>query len=131
APTVVLSGAGDPMGALSPLGLLSRVVRRAARAVDGETLESRRAALGALASGLGGPPDPRLACFLGELAGVPFDPATDAHLAAARVDRSLMGDQIRRAWEEFLSRLSARGPVALVLDDLHWGDLPSVKLVDG
>src|SRR5262249_38094547 len=40
------------------------------------------------------------------------------------------GDQIRRAWEDFALAECGAQPVLLVLEDLHWGDLPSVKLVD-
>src|SRR5262249_14671136 len=49
---------------------------------------------------------------------------------AARQDKVLMGDQMRRALEDFVSSACARGPVVLVLEDLHWGDAPSVRLVD-
>jgi tetratricopeptide (TPR) repeat protein len=41
-----------------------------------------------------------------------------------------MGDQMRRAWEDWLSAEAAAQPVALVLEDLQWGDLPTVKFVD-
>src|SRR6185295_15518538 len=42
----------------------------------------------------------------------------------------LMGDQMRRAFEDWLSAETRQQPVLLVLEDLHWGDLPSVKFVD-
>ncbi len=42
----------------------------------------------------------------------------------------LMGDQMRRAFEDLLRAECAAGPVLLVLEDLHWGDLPTVKFVD-
>jgi tetratricopeptide (TPR) repeat protein len=41
-----------------------------------------------------------------------------------------MGDQMRRAWEDLLVAECAAHPLVLVLEDLHWGDLPSVKLLD-
>ena len=41
-----------------------------------------------------------------------------------------MGDQMRRAFEHFVATETAAQPVVIVLEDLHWGDLPSVKLVD-
>ena len=34
------------------------------------------------------------------------------------------------AWEDFLAAETQAQPVVLVLEDLHWGDLPSVRLVD-
>ena len=52
-------------------------------------------------------------------------------LRAARQDAMLMGDQVRRALEDVVSAECAAGPLVLVLEDLHWGDLPTVRLVDG
>src|SRR5262249_9026064 len=34
------------------------------------------------------------------------------------------------AWETWLGAECRRGPVVLFLEDLHWGDLPSITLVD-
>jgi predicted ATPase len=71
----------------------------------------------------------RVCTFLGELARVPADdPGTP--LAAARRDPLMMGDQLRRAWEDWLAAETERRPVVLVLDDLHLGDLSSIKLID-
>src|SRR5262249_36759792 len=72
----------------------------------------------------------RMVEFLGEVAAVPC-PAEEGsvQLQAARRDAMLMGDQMRRAWEDFLAAACAARPVVLVLEDLHWGDLPSVKFV--
>ncbi len=72
---------------------------------------------------------PRIATFLGELAHVPIEDDAAA-LAAARRDPVIMGDQLRRAFEDWLAAETARRPVVLVLDDLHLGDLSTVKLVD-
>ena len=41
-----------------------------------------------------------------------------------------MGDQIRRALEDWVRGECAHRPVVVVFEDLHWGDLPSVKGVD-
>src|SRR5262249_55192216 len=41
----------------------------------------------------------------------------------------LMGDQMRRAFEEFIAAECAVGPVLIVLEDLHWGDRPSVDFL--
>src|SRR5262249_12068111 len=71
----------------------------------------------------------RVAEFLGELLGAPF-PATDRSLLqAARRDPMLMGAQMCLAWEDFLRAETAAHPVILVLEDLHWGDLPTVSFV--
>lgn len=74
----------------------------------------------------------RVAEFLGELCEAPFV-ASEARvqLRSARGNAVLMGDQMRLAWEEFVAAVSRRCPVVLVLEDLHWGDLPTIRLMDG
>ena len=54
----------------------------------------------------------------------------DVQLRAARHDPILMGDQMRRAFEDWLSAETQVQPIVIVLEDLHWGDLPSVKFID-
>jgi hypothetical protein len=63
--------------------------------------------------------------------GIPFPDVGSVHLRAARRDPQLMGDQLRRAWELWLGAELSAGPVLIVLEDLHWGDAPTVKLIDG
>jgi tetratricopeptide (TPR) repeat protein len=71
----------------------------------------------------------RVAHFLGELAGVAFDDDSPA-LSAARSDPMLMGDQKRAAFETFLAAECSAHPVIVVVEDLQWADLPSIKLLD-
>ncbi|MGD0527776.1 MAG: AAA family ATPase, partial [Polyangiaceae bacterium] len=123
---------GDPMSVGSPLGMLARLVRASAGALEGETLRTRQAKLTArLARHLGGAELARSADFLGELAGIRFPEAKSPQLYAARRSAVLMGDQMRRAWESFLEAECSAQPVLLVLEDLHWGDLPTVSFLDG
>ena len=104
------------------------MVRRAAGIVEGEPLETRRARLAARVAAVVPKVDrDRVGAFLGELAHVPADHAT---VAAARRDAVTMGDHLRRAWDDWLAAETERRPVVLVLEDLHLGDLSSVKLVD-
>ena len=56
-------------------------------------------------------------------------PADEA-LAAARRDPRLMGDSMRGAWTDWIGHECRAAPVLLVLEDLHWGDRPSVDCVD-
>src|SRR5712672_2254844 len=37
---------------------------------------------------------------------------------------------MHRAWEDLLRAECASRPLVLVLEDLHWGDLPTIKFVD-
>jgi tetratricopeptide (TPR) repeat protein len=72
----------------------------------------------------------RVTAFLGEVAGVQFPDEYLPALAAARQDPRLMADQILGAWLDWLEVECGAHPVLLVLEDLHWGDAPSVQLVD-
>ncbi len=130
-PVEVWIGRGDPMSVGSPFGMLAQVVRATSGVVEGETLRTRQTKLGArLSRHLSGSDHARVAEFLGELAGIRFPEAKSVQLQAARRSAVLMGDQMRRAWEDFLAAECAAQPVLLVLEDLHWGDLPTVSFVD-
>ena len=51
-------------------------------------------------------------------------------LRAARQDLMLLGDQMRQAWVDFLEAECRAHPVLLVLEDLQWGDLPTLGCID-
>ncbi|MGC4089826.1 MAG: hypothetical protein QM756_18460 [Polyangiaceae bacterium] len=72
----------------------------------------------------------RVAEFMGELLGAPFPDENSPQLRAARNDAVLLGDQMLRAFEDWLEAECQQSPLLLVLDDLHWGDLPSVRFID-
>jgi tetratricopeptide (TPR) repeat protein len=72
----------------------------------------------------------RVTQFLAETLGISMPEEDDVQLRAARHDPILMGDQMRRAFEDWLAAETRQQPVLIVLEDLHWGDLPSVKFVD-
>ncbi len=139
-------GCGDPMSAGSAFAMLARAVRHGAGIGDGDPPAERRdkirqrALVAAVGPTSGSRPPPsdtrsldeaaRAAVFLGELVGAPFPDEVSAQLRAARADPVLMGDQLRRAAEDLLRAACAEGPVILVLEDLQWGDLPTVTFVD-
>ncbi|MGK3998376.1 serine/threonine-protein kinase [Sorangium sp. So ce1024] len=130
APVEIWLGRGEPMRAGAPFGLLGQVVRRCARVQDGEPLEARRQKLRdrvarRVAEGDRG----RVAEFLGAMVGTPFPEEESVQLRAARRDPVLMGDQIRRAFVDFLDAECRAQPVVLLLEDLHWGDQPSLEHV--
>jgi tetratricopeptide (TPR) repeat protein len=127
----IWSSRGDPMRAGSPFGMIAPALRRAAGVRDGEPIDTRRQKLAArIARYVPERDRSRVAEFIGELASIPFPDDQSIQLRAARNDAVLMGDQMRRAWEDLLAAECAHHPVLLVLEDLHWGDLPSVRLVD-
>jgi hypothetical protein len=52
-----------------------------------------------------------------------LDVIGDLHPLAAR-------DRFQDAWAEFLTELTSRQPVALLLEDLHWGEAPLLDLIE-
>src|SRR5205085_953988 len=130
-PHEVWTTRGDPMRAGSPFGLLAQIIRSAAGAQDGEPPRVQREKIRARVSRHVAQRDRvRVTQFLGEILGVSMPEEDDVQLRAARHDPILMGDQMRRAFEDWLGAECAAQPVLIVLEDLHWGDLPSVKFVD-
>ena len=127
----VLLGRGESVAAGAPFGMLAAAIRRMCSIVDGEPLGVRRRRLRARLGRQLAPDDAQRVCdFIGEMIGVPFPDDRSETLRAARRDPKLMGDAMRIAWQDWLAAECAAHPVLLVLEDLHWGDLPSVKLVD-
>jgi tetratricopeptide (TPR) repeat protein len=124
----LIEARGDPLAAGTPFAMLGAAIRRASGVVDGEPVAVAQKRLRARLSRHF---DARAqAPFIGELAGIPFADADDVELRAARQDPRLMADQIRRAIGAWLAAECAVQPVILVLEDLHWGDLPTVALVE-
>jgi tetratricopeptide (TPR) repeat protein/tRNA A-37 threonylcarbamoyl transferase component Bud32 len=131
APHEALLARGDPMRAGSPFGMVAQLVRRAAGVLDGEPPRVQQEKVRArCAKHLAGEDLARVSQFLGELIGVSFPDEDNVQLRAARNDAILMGDQMRRAFEDFLAVECKMQPLILVLEDLHWGDLPSVGFLD-
>jgi eukaryotic-like serine/threonine-protein kinase len=129
-PYRILLGQGDALSAGSPFLLVGPALRRAAGIQDGEPIDTQRHKLESRLERSVLPADAgAILPFLGELAGVPFP--EDEALRAARSDPMLLGQRIQKAWEAFIAAECRSGPVVLVLEDIHWGDLPSIKLVDG
>src|SRR5439155_26875950 len=127
----VLFGGVDSVGAGSPFAMLARMIRRAAGILDGEAIEVRREKLAARVARFVAPEiRERVAEFLGEIADVRFEDTQREGLRAARANPQLMGDGMRRAFEDWLMAECAAHPVLLVLEDLHWCDLGTVSFLD-
>ena len=124
-------GRGDPMSEGSPFSLLARMLRRAAGISGAEPLVVRQQKLRARVGRHVPEADvQRVAEFVGEIASVHFPDASSVQLRSARQDAMLMGDQMRRAFCALILTEAALGPLVLVIEDLHWGDLPSVSFLD-
>jgi tetratricopeptide (TPR) repeat protein len=135
--TEVLLGRGDPLSAGSPFAILGQALRQSAGILDGEPEEVRRDKLlrrvqrrARAHDGHAAQESQRIADFLGELIGVRYPETGNLALRAARQDAVVLGDQMRRAFIDFLLTETGTKPVILVLEDLHWGDLPTVKLIE-
>ena len=125
---------GDALSTSSPFGLLAQSVRRIMALRDDEA--SAQAQLAAfVAKRVPASEQPRVREFLSELLALSprstqnSEPASPA-LAAARLDPQLMGDQIRRAVLDLLEGECRQQPVVWILEDLQWGDQPTVRLID-
>ena len=128
---LILSGRAPSLGAGSPFGMIADAIRKTAGIQDTDALELRRRKLWSrLAAHLDGAQLSHTAAFLGELLGSPFPDHDDPALRAARENPQLMGDAMRDAWEEWLTAECAAQPVLLLLEDLHWGDAATVRLID-
>ncbi|WP_437906569.1 protein kinase [Sorangium sp. So ce327] len=122
---------GDALRAGSPLGMLGQVLRSACGVREREPLSVRRERLSAQVAAWVAPSErQRVAEFLGEVAGAPFPEEGSLPLQAARLDARLMANQVRAAFVDFVGAACGRGPVLILLEDLHWGDTITVQLLD-
>ena len=128
----IFFGHGDSLSAGSPFGMIAPALRRAAGISGAEPLSGKQHKLRArLARHLDGKRLARACEFLGEMVGIPAAGEPSEALRAARADARLMGDAMAAAWQDFLDAETQKQPVLLVLEDLHWGDVPSVHFIDG
>ena len=129
----IWSGRGDPVRAGSPFSLLGSALRHHLGVDDVATPAARAVAgrrIAVVVEDLGLDEPERVAAFLAELCGAPAAGPLHPQLAAARRQPRLMHDQLRRAFLELVGAELRRGALIWMFDDLHWGDAPSIELVD-
>jgi tetratricopeptide (TPR) repeat protein len=130
-PVLVRTGRGEPHRAGSAFGLLSQLVRSACGIQDSEPLDVQRGKLVARVDvRIEASERQRVAEFLGEIAGTPFQDDDSLPLRVARQDAQLMNEQMCAAFLDFLRAEAAASPVLLVLEDVQWGDRPTVRFLD-
>jgi tRNA A-37 threonylcarbamoyl transferase component Bud32 len=130
-PPAVLVCRGDPLHLATPYAMIAQAVRHAADLREREPLEKVREKLrGHVSARVPAGDATRVNDFLGELVGATFDDRGRLPLRAARLDAAAMTDQVSRAFEDILRAWCEHRPVVLVLEDLHWGDAATVKLLD-
>jgi len=127
----IVTGRGDSISAGSAFSLIGSAFRSSLGVALDEPLESRRAKLSALVSRyFAGEDHWRITGFLGEMIGIPFADENDPRVRAARQNPAIMADQIQSAYVDFMRAVVASTPLLLVLEDLQWGDSPSIRLID-
>ena len=131
APPAIWIARGTSTSAGSGFGLVRQLLQGVCGIHDGEPLEVRRDKLRArVAEAVAERERGRVTEFLGELVGAPFPGEDSVPLQAARTDAQLMNEQVRAAFLDFVAAECARDPVLIVLEDLHWGDRPTVQALD-
>jgi tetratricopeptide (TPR) repeat protein len=128
---MVLQCRGDPLHVATPYAVIAQAVRQAVEIDVHDSPDHVRAKLLEHVTRVAPfADDARVSGFLGELVGVRFDDQSLLSLRAARGDAAAMADQIGRAFEDVMRAWCANRLVVLVLEDLHWGDAASTKLLD-
>ncbi len=121
----------DATRAGSPFGLLAPLIRQVAGTHEGESLALRHEKLRALlARSLEGDVLEHATVFLAELVGAPFPVGISRLLDDARPDAKRLNEHVRHAWCAWLAAECAAQPLAIVVEDLHWGDAPSASFLD-
>jgi len=129
-PVQMLFGQGNSLSEGGTFSLLSGALFHAAGIRKGEPLDQQRLLFKMrMKRHLSESKDTSIIAFLGELAGLSSTDPDDIELRQARHDPRLMGDQLLRAWTEWLSAECKAQTTILVLDDIHWGDAASLAAV--
>ena len=127
----ILIGQGDAMAMGTSFLLIGGAIRRAAGIIDGEPPRLRCRKLQKwVCERVPAGDQERVMAFLGEAVRAPFPDSIAPSLAAARHEPMLMVEGIASAWERLLLAMTKTRPLLLVLEDVQFGDLPSVKLID-
>jgi serine/threonine protein kinase/tetratricopeptide (TPR) repeat protein len=121
---------GDPRSEGSAFALLAQALRQASGIREGEPLDARRAKLRARLQRDLGEADRMTEALLGEIAGCPLPEDHECIPRALREDPVALGDKMRAAFCQWLAAAVAARPVLLVLEDLHWGDLPTIRVLE-
>lgn len=128
---LVLLVTGDPLLTSTAYALAAQIVRRAAKIQESEPAASAHAKLTAhVAERVPAAEAREVVDFVAELVGHPFDDASRPDLRAARESPPAMAERVRSAFERLARAWCEKQPVVLVLEDLHWADVESIKLVD-
>jgi hypothetical protein len=127
---LTLLGRGDSLQTGAAYGLLGQALRRLCERAGASGADQREQMIEVLGRRLETIERQRVVEFLGELCGWPFSDARSPLLRAARLEPRIMADQVTEAFVTWLRAECAAQPVILVLEDLHWSDTATVRMVD-
>jgi hypothetical protein len=126
----VLLARADPQSAGSALSLVQQLIRDAAGLREADPTEIQLTLLREHLRRTGEiGKDDRLVEFLAEILGLRAELTPSTILHAARGNHEIMGEQIRRSLHSWLDAETSGHAVIVVLEDLHWGDTPSVSFL--
>ncbi|MBP7865199.1 MAG: protein kinase [Acidobacteria bacterium] len=127
----VLTARGDRISLGAPFFLLREMIRGAVGLQPGEPdAEGLRKLDRFLGRVLSGEPRDRVSHFFAPMLGLPAVARPRAHLPSGELNPRALGDQLRQAVEVWLAAECADHNVLVVLEDLHWGDVPTVHCLD-
>jgi tetratricopeptide (TPR) repeat protein len=123
----ILTARADPVGAGSSFMMVRQIVRRAIGLREADPAADQHTKLRTHVAGVCKEGNSaRIADFIGELVGVPSTDWPSPELRSARNDPQIMAIWLGRSFGEWLAAECVTRPLLVVLEDLHWGDLPSV-----
>jgi len=131
-PMLILSGRGLALSKGSAYGLIAQALRDLAGIGDSD-VQSERWRRFQLRIGQHLPAEQMLQVvpLLALICQASPEDESARLVPAGLTDPQVLHEQIAQAFAEFLAAECRQGPVVLILEDLHWGDVPSVRLVDG
>lgn len=119
----------DLLNAGAAYGLLGEVLRQMCGIAEGDPLGIRQEKLlGKVATHCRSQDVARVAKFLSEVCGCKL--VDDPELRLARQDPRVMATAIEHALVDFLSAQCQERPLVIILEDLHWGDALTVRLIE-
>jgi hypothetical protein len=128
---VFAMGRGDPIGGGSAFTMLAALLRRVLDIAASDPVdEQRRKLVHTVRQHVGGADAGHVSEMVAEVLGLTLADDDSLRLRAARANAPSMAAQLQAACVAILRALAAVRPVLFVLEDLHWGDAPSVKLLD-
>lgn len=132
---LVLCARGSPLSMEAPFGLLSQLLRGMCGVLDGATATDNWTRF-ARRMGQHLPLErlPHLLPLLGMLAQLgeteTGGDASHRRGPLAHLDPSQLHDRLQSALLELLTAECSARPVLLLIEDLHWGDVPTVRMLD-